>query len=247
MKQLIHIHGSGTNIKVHHTDYKNHAWVNISHLRSVAKHSKLWALTISDGLLLTPNELKNRNAIEVMNFDKNQSYLHRLQRREHVSNITVDILFCNSNKTKNEIKHRLKEMNVMYKDLHISSDLQINSFVKQALGSQYRKSNVYKNLTTMQKLKIFCSQLFKLRIKYPSKVRPSTGIVTLLLFLFKYPNNDVRFEVTGISGKISSDDVHPIDKEILSKLKNHPRFQFVKINHTESPLGFEFYNDQFGL
>ena len=80
-------------------------------------------------------------------------------------------------------------------------------------------------------------------MKYPSKVRPSTGIATLLIFLFKFQHEDINFIITGITGQISSEDVHPIDKEILNKLKNYSNFKFEKVGETEKPVGIELHNE----
>ena len=243
MRRIIYIHGSGTSKKVQASSYESHVWVNLSHRRASLKGTKLWALTISDGLLTTPQELKNRKSIEVMMLDKNQSFLHRLERRKNISNLDVGMLFCTSNKARRIIKRRLSEMNIFYEDFYVVSDSDIHSFVREVLGAEYKTSEVYKRLSLRQKFKIQIAHHLKLKVKYPSKVRPSTGIATLLIFLFKFQHEDINFIITGITGQISSEDVHPIDKEILNKLKNYSNFKFEKVGETEKPVGIELHNE----
>ena len=241
MRRIIYIHGSGTSKKVQASSYESHVWVNLSHRRASLKGTKLWALTISDGLLTTLRNLKIENQL-VMMLDK-PIFLHRLERRKNISNLDVGMLFCTSNKARRIIKRRLSEMNIFYEDFYVVSDSDIHSFVREVLGAEYKTSEVYKRLSLRQKFKIQIAHHLKLKVKYPSKVRPSTGIATLLIFLFKFQHEDINFIITGITGQISSEDVHPIDKEILNKLKNYSNFKFEKVGETEKPVGIELHNE----
>ena len=226
MKKIICVYGSAVSDKVKINNAVHQVWINASHFRSYGEDKTYKTVAISEGLLLTKKQLIGKKAIDHLGLNIEDSFKHRLLKREIVSNLSSETIYCISNLSKKTALFRLKEMNNRYQRLIMISDLKIHSYLKKFFGPNLYKLKPFRDLTKIQKIKINFSQLFGLRLRYASKIRPSTGVAMLLCMIFEHKEDDVKFYISGITGKFPNYSIHPIDKYIIDKLKTYPNFKF---------------------
>ena len=226
MSSDIYIFGSGTSDRVKCSSGSNQIWINNAHHRRNCSNDKIWGMAISEGLLLTNEQLRSKKTIDSLGLDADTSFEFRLYKRAGVSNLQIRNLFCISNLDRKVVTRRMEEMNNQYDRLVVIPDFQISLYLRKLFKHEYRRLLQYKNLPFHQKMKMKLAEMFRVNIRFPASLRPSTGVSTLLWLMNRYANHEVKFIVSGITGNFSQEAAHNIDREILSMLKEQPKFAF---------------------
>jgi hypothetical protein len=227
----IYIYGSGRSDTVENGIGSNKIWINNAHHRSNFSEDIIWGMVISEGLLLTKEQLRDRKAIDALGLDANASLEFRLYKQAGVSNLKIKNLFCISNLDRKVVTKRMKEINNQYERLVVIPDFQISLYMRKLFKYEYRSLLQYKNVPFHQKMKMKLAEMFRVNIRFPASIRPSTGVSILLWLMNEYANHEVKFIVSGITGIFSKEAVHNIDREIISMLKEQPKFAFDEPNN----------------
>ena len=64
-------------------------------------------------------------------------------------------------------------------------------------------------------------------------------MASLLMIFSEYSDDGYKFKVSGITGQIDDENVHPIDQAIYDYLKTRPDFSFSLQQRSERPIGFD--------
>jgi hypothetical protein len=224
----IEIVGSADNSSVEISDTTYQIFCNSALNRAQNRSRAIDCLFISDGLLLSANEILSQSEIVSSRLGIQKLQNIRISKSESIKNCVVKRLVVVTDKTEEYCIDRVRLLNIMYSEIVILSHVKIARMLFFEMKFKTVRYIFKQNFFHILKLFLIFLGIFKSK-KIPFVLRPSTGVVALLFSIRENLTKNVILNGIGFSRiafyptkeneleKVESSG-HPIDNYVLNDI-----------------------------